>query len=46
MPAPVTGVLADLEGILLTPEQIQSRVAVMAAELNRHYAGKVVSVLA
>jgi len=46
MPAPVTGVLADLEGILLTPEQIQSRVAAMAAELNRHYAGKVVSVLA
>jgi len=46
MPAPVTGVLADLERILLSPEQIQARVAEMAADLNRHFAGKTVSVLA
>ena len=46
MPAPVTGVLADLERILLSTGQIQARVAEMAADLNRHFAGKTVSVLA
>ena len=46
MPRPVTGILADLERTLLTAEQIQSRVAAMAAELNAAYAGKVVSVVA
>lgn len=46
MPAPVTGVLADLERILLSTGQIQTRVAEMAAGLNRHFAGKTVSVVA
>ena len=46
MPAPVTGVLADLERILLSTGQIQARVAEMAAGLNRHFAGKTVNVVA
>lgn len=46
MPSPVTGVLADLERILLSAEQIQTRVAAMAGTLNAAYAGKTVSVLA
>ena len=46
MPQPITGVLADLERILLTPEQIQARVAEMAAKLSADYAGRLVSVVA
>jgi hypoxanthine phosphoribosyltransferase len=40
----VTGLFADLERILLSAEQIQTRVVRMAAELNRVFAGRMVSV--
>lgn len=46
MPKVVTGVFADLERVLLTAEQIKMRVAAMAAELNRVFAGRTVSVVA
>jgi len=46
MPASVTGVLHDLERILLTPEQIHARVREMAVRLNAELAGKVVTVVA
>lgn len=46
MPKVVTGVFADLERVLLSAEQIQTRVAGMAAELNRVFAGRTVSVVA
>ncbi len=46
MPPPVTGILADLERVLLTAGQIQERVAAMATALSAAYAGKVVSVVA
>lgn len=42
----VTGLFADLERILLSAEQIQTRVVRMAAELNRVFAGRTVSVVA
>jgi hypoxanthine phosphoribosyltransferase len=42
----VTGLFADLERILLSAEQIQTRVVRMAAELNRVFAGRMVSVVA
>lgn len=42
----VTGVIHDLERILLTPEQIHTRVREMATRLNAEMAGKVVTVVA
>ncbi len=46
MPSSVTGVIQDLERILLTPAQISARVDAMAARLNAELAGKVVTVVA
>lgn len=46
MPSSVTGVIQDLERILLTPAQISARVDEMAARLNAELAGKVVTVVA
>ena len=46
MSSPVTGVIHDLERILLTPEQIHTRVREMATRLNAEMAGKVVTVVA
>lgn len=46
MSSPVTGVLQDLERVLLTPAQISARIAEMAARLNAELAGKVVTVVA
>lgn len=46
MSSSVTGVIHDLERILLTPEQIHSRVREMAVRLNAELSGKVVTVVA
>ncbi|MBB5032595.1 phosphoribosyltransferase [Prosthecobacter vanneervenii] len=46
MPSNVTGVIQDLERVLLSPEQIAARVAEMAARLNVELAGRVVTVVA
>jgi hypoxanthine phosphoribosyltransferase len=46
MSTPVTGVIHDLEHILLTPAQILARVREMAARLNSELAGKVATVVA
>lgn len=46
MSSPVTGVIHDLERILLTPEQIHSRVREMAVRLNVELSGKLVTVVA
>ncbi len=46
MSSPVTGVIHDLERILLTPEQIHTRVREMALRLNAELAGKAVTVVA
>lgn len=46
MPSTVTGVIHDLDRVLLTPEQISVRVDAMAARLNAELAGRVVSVVA
>ncbi len=46
MPSSVTGVIHDLERILLTPEQIHARVREMAVRLNGEFKGKVVTVVA
>ena len=46
MSSSVTGVIQDLERILLTPAQISARVTEMAARLNAELAGKVVTVVA
>lgn len=46
MPFPVTGVIQDLEHILLTPEEIAARVREMAETLNTGLRGKVVTVVA
>lgn len=46
LPPPVTGVLQDLEGVLLTPEEIHARVQEMAARLNTELQGKVATVVA
>ena len=46
MSSPVTGVIHDLERILLTPDQIHARVREMAVRLNAELAGKVVTVVA
>ena len=46
MSSSVTGVIHDLERILLTPDEIHARVQQMAARLNAELAGKVVTVVA
>jgi len=46
MSSSVTGVIHDLECILLTPEQIHTRVREMALRLNAELAGKAVTVVA
>lgn len=46
MPSNVTGVIQDLERVLLSPEQIGARVDEMAARLNAELAGRVVTVVA
>lgn len=46
MPVSVTGVIHDLERVLLTPDQIHTRVREMAARLNAELAGRVVTVVA
>ncbi|WP_395740001.1 phosphoribosyltransferase [Prosthecobacter sp.] len=46
MPSTVTGVIQDLERVLLTPEEIGVRVGEMAARLNAELAGRVVTVVA
>ena len=46
MSSSVTGVIHDLERILLSPEEIHTRVQAMAARLNTELAGKVVTVVA
>lgn len=46
MPATVTGVLQDLEGVLIPPEEIHARVQEMAVRLNARLRGRAVSVVA
>lgn len=46
MPSLVTGVIHDLEGVLITPEEIHARVLEMAARLNADLRGKAVTVVA
>jgi hypoxanthine phosphoribosyltransferase len=46
MSSPVTGVIHDLERILLTPEEIHARVREMAARLNAEMKGKDITVVA
>ena len=46
MSSSVTGVIHDLERILLTPDEIHARVQQMAARLNAELAGKVITVVA
>ena len=46
MPSNVTGIIQDLERVLLSPEQIGARVDEMAARLNAELAGRVVTVVA
>jgi hypoxanthine phosphoribosyltransferase len=41
-----TGVLSDLERVLLDPTTIQSRIAAMASEVARDFDGKVITVIA
>ncbi len=43
--APLTGVLSDLDRVLLSAEEIRARVAQMAAQIETHYAGKVITVV-
>jgi hypoxanthine phosphoribosyltransferase len=45
MPSPFSGVFQDLERVLLSAEQIHSRVDQMAARLNAELQGRVVSVV-
>lgn len=44
MPAP-TGVLSDLDRVLLSAEEIHARVAEMARQISADYAGRLVSVV-
>lgn len=46
MSAPIAGVLSDMERVLLEVEVIQRRVAEMAQEIERDFAGGEISVLA
>lgn len=43
--APLTGILSDLDRVLLSAEEIHDRVATMAAEIQRDYAGQVITVV-
>ncbi|MCA1963312.1 MAG: hypoxanthine phosphoribosyltransferase [Prosthecobacter sp.] len=44
MPAP-TGILSDLDRVLLSAEQIHTRVAEMARQISQDYAGKTMTVV-
>jgi hypoxanthine phosphoribosyltransferase len=46
MPTSVTGVINDLERVLLTAEKIQNRVDEMALRLTEQFQGRVISVVA
>ncbi len=46
MSAPIAGVLSNLDRVLMHPEAIQHRVADMAREIERDYAGRELFVLA
>ncbi len=43
--APLTGILSDLDRVLLSAEEIRARVAEMAAKIEADYAGKVITVV-
>ena len=43
--APLTGILSDLDRVLLSAEEIHARVAEMAAQIESDYAGKVITVV-
>jgi hypoxanthine phosphoribosyltransferase len=43
--APLTGILSDLNRVLLTADQIHDRVSAMAAQIGSDYAGKVLTVV-
>jgi hypoxanthine phosphoribosyltransferase len=42
----LTGVLSDLDRVLLSAEEIRTRVAAMAAQIERDYAGRLITVVA
>lgn len=42
----LTGVLSDLDRVLLSAEDIRTRVATMASQIERDYAGKLITVVA
>jgi hypoxanthine phosphoribosyltransferase len=42
---PLTGILSDLDRVLLSAEEIHDRVATMAAQIQRDYEGKVITVV-
>ena len=42
----LTGVLSDLERVLLSAEDIRARVASLAAQIERDYTGKLITVVA
>ena len=44
--APLTGILSDLDRVLLSAEDIHARVADMAKQIERDYAGKLITVVA
>ncbi|MEQ1747817.1 MAG: hypoxanthine phosphoribosyltransferase [Prosthecobacter sp.] len=43
--APLTGILSDLDRVLLSAEEIRARVAEMAAQIESDYADKVITVV-
>ena len=43
--SPLTGILSDLDRVLLSAEEIRARVAQMAAQIESDYAGKVITVV-
>ncbi len=43
--APLTGILSDLDRVLLSAEEIRARVAQMAAQIESDYDGKVITVV-
>lgn len=43
--APLTGILSDLNRVLLSADQIHDRVSAMAAQIESDYAGKVLTVV-
>jgi hypoxanthine phosphoribosyltransferase len=43
--APLTGILSDLDRVLLSAEEIHDRVASMAAQIQQDYEGKVITVV-